>query len=154
MKAKRQAASILIVFLIGSFLLVLGAAKSWDEAGFGVALGLVLILLAHTALTIRGRSLPSEAFRKAMKREQQLAEAVKVGDRIQLHDDSTSIDPPPNRWELVEVIAILPWSDRHGSGETCGWHRVRTVAGSSVARTAGCLVCGGHLRVSAAFSAI
>jgi hypothetical protein len=38
------------------------------------------------------------------KRDKQIAEAVKVGDRIQLH----SFDQPPIQWEPVEVIAILP----------------------------------------------
>ena len=98
--------SILIVLLAGSFLFVLGAANLGGGAGFTMALGFVLILIALVAMTIWGGS--NWQFRQTLiersKRDQQVAKAVKVGDRIELQ----SFIPPPIQWESVEVIAILP----------------------------------------------
>jgi hypothetical protein len=41
---------VLIIFLIGSILFVLGAAALWGSAGFVMALGLTLVFFAHGAM--------------------------------------------------------------------------------------------------------
>jgi hypothetical protein len=106
MNAKRQPANIVFFSLFGSFLFVLGAANLWGGAGFTMALGFALLFLAHFAVTVRGKfSPPSRTMIERIKRNKQIAEAVKVGDRIEL---PSFIQEPPIQWEPVEVIGILP----------------------------------------------